>query len=99
MVCRFQAGMCLLCGRPLPAGVELPYWRVCPAAILPPVREEADVKLGDRVEQLLASIGIIEDRYKQVKALFGLPPTCGCSQRKAWLNRVSDWWRNRPEGS
>lgn len=55
------------------------------------------LKLGDRVEALLSSIGITQQRYKEVKELFGLPPTCNCGKRKEWLNRVSDWWRGRQE--
>lgn len=51
-------------------------------------------KLGDTVENMLKSVGVTEDRYKEAKSLFGLPPTCGCSKRKEWLNKVSDWWRN-----
>lgn len=53
----------------------------------------ADKKLGDKVEAVLESIGITPDRYTKAKELFGLPPTCGCSKRKEWLNKVSDWWR------
>lgn len=49
--------------------------------------------LGDYVESLLKSVGVTEDRYKHAKELFGLPPTCHCADRKAWLNKVSDWWR------
>lgn len=52
--------------------------------------------LGDRLAEALASIGVTEDRYKQVKELFGLPPTCNCSGRKEWLNKVSDWWNQSP---
>jgi hypothetical protein len=47
--------------------------------------------LGDKVEALLASIGITEDLVAGVLKKFGLP--CGCAKRKAWLNKVSDWWR------
>lgn len=49
--------------------------------------------LGDRLEQLLSSIGITVDRYMHVKQLFGLPPNCNCDRRREWLNKVSDWWR------
>jgi hypothetical protein len=48
--------------------------------------------LGDRLERKLKSIGITEDRYKQVKEKFGLPPNCNCKARKEWLNSVSEWW-------
>jgi hypothetical protein len=48
---------------------------------------------GDKLESALAALGITPERYVAVKELFGLPPTCGCAKRKAWLNSVSDWWR------
>ena len=44
---------------------------------------------GDKVEKALKAMGITEDRYKEVKRMFGLPPKCNCSKRKAWLNKVS----------
>lgn len=50
-------------------------------------------KLGDYTESLLQSVGITKERYIAAKQLFGLAPTCGCGERKEWLNRVSDWWR------
>jgi len=49
--------------------------------------------LGDYTESLLQSVGITKERYQAAKQLFGLAPTCNCDERKAWLNRVSDWWR------
>lgn len=58
-----------------------------PVTAIPPAKG-----LGDRVESMLKSIGVTEDRYKQAKELFGLPPTCNCSARKAWLNKVGEWW-------
>lgn len=48
--------------------------------------------LGDKVEKLLTSVGITEDRYKQIKQMFGLPPRCNCRQRKEWLNKVGRWF-------
>ena len=48
--------------------------------------------LGDRTERLLSNLGITEGRYRQVKQMFGLPPTCACAARKEWLNSVSVWW-------
>lgn len=56
-----------------------------------PIRERPG--LGDYTERLLASIGVTKDRYVALKEKFGLAPTCGCADRKAWLNKVSDWWR------
>jgi hypothetical protein len=52
-----------------------------------------NVGLGDYTEQLLASLGVTKDRYIAAKEMFGLAPTCGCNDRKSWLNKVSEWWR------
>lgn len=49
--------------------------------------------LGDLVEGALTKIGVTPERYNEVRALFGLPPCDGCAKRKAWLNKVSAWWR------
>ena len=46
---------------------------------------------GDRLHGWLESHGITEERYKQVKVLFGLPPTCNCPSRQEWLNKVGRW--------
>lgn len=48
--------------------------------------------LGDSVAGILKSWGITEERYRAVKELFGLPPTCGCDKRREWLNKVGRWW-------
>ena len=53
---------------------------------------------GDRLEAILSSVGITQDRYKEAKKLFGLPPTCNCGKRKEWLNRVGEWWREINKG-
>lgn len=86
---------CGKCGRSIAAPVG-PVRRVCTAGGKCDFGafEAEQPKLGDYTERLLASIGITEDRYREAKELFGLPPTCGCSQRKQWLNDVSDWWRH-----
>lgn len=47
---------------------------------------------GDSMTSALKALGITEERYKEVKAMFGLPPTCGCSKRREWLNKVGRWW-------
>jgi len=62
------------------------YYAVCKA------KARKSKQLGDRTEQLLKSIGITEDKYKAVKKMFGLAPTCGCSKRKEWLNKVSSYF-------
>lgn len=48
--------------------------------------------LGDWTEHLLKKAGITEDRYKAAKEALGMAPTCNCAKRKAWLNKVSEWW-------
>jgi hypothetical protein len=78
------------CGYALKRDYDERPVRVCTAAPQqPPI---PNVGLGDAVESLLASIGVTQDRYKAAKELFGLPPNCGCTLRKEWLNKVSDWW-------
>lgn len=47
--------------------------------------------LGDKLHDWLEQHGITEDRYRAVKELFGLPPTCNCAKRREWLNRVGEW--------
>lgn len=48
------------------------------------------VGLGDIVESALKSVGITEERFKQ---LFNLRE-CNCSKRKAWLNSLFSWHKN-----
>lgn len=60
-----------------------------------PPRKAPQQRLGDWTERILAKVGITEDRYAAAKELFGLAPTCGCKERKEWLNKVSDWWRGQ----
>lgn len=47
--------------------------------------------LGDFTERVLRSFGITQERYCEAKRRFGLCPECWCEERKAWLNKVSDW--------
>jgi hypothetical protein len=47
--------------------------------------------LGDYAEQMFKKAGITEEWYKAAKAALGMPPTCSCPQRKAWLNRAGQW--------
>ena len=49
------------------------------------------VGLGDVIEDVLKSFGITQERFKQ---WFGLQE-CGCSRRKAWLNRIFSWKKNQ----
>jgi hypothetical protein len=46
--------------------------------------------LGDVVEYALKSVGITEERFKE---LFNLQE-CNCSKRKAWLNSLLSWHKN-----
>lgn len=54
--------------------------------------ETASGGWGDNVTTFLKGIGVTEDSYKAIKQKFGLPPTCGCAQRREWLNKVGRWW-------
>ena len=43
--------------------------------------------LGDLVERVLTRFGITQERFKQWTGL----EECGCTGRKAWLNRLVSW--------
>ena len=45
---------------------------------------------GDLAGEFFASLGITEERYKAVKVALQLDPTCGCAERKKWLNELGD---------
>ena len=49
--------------------------------------------LGDLVEEVLTKFGITEERFKE---WFNLQE-CNCSKRKAWLNSLFSWKKNRPK--
>lgn len=49
--------------------------------------------LGDLVETVLTKFGITEERFKE---WFNLKE-CNCSKRKAWLNSLFSWKKNRPQ--
>lgn len=66
----------------------------------PPPRKDRAVDTegwGDKVTVFLKGLGVTEESYKAIKQKFGLPPTCGCSQRREWLNKVGRWWNERTE--
>jgi hypothetical protein len=44
--------------------------------------------LGDLAGDFFASLGITEERYKSVKVMLHLDPSCGCADRRKWLNEV-----------
>ena len=47
--------------------------------------------LGDHTERLLQRVGVTKERYVAAKVALGLAPTCGCDDRKVWLNKASKW--------
>jgi hypothetical protein len=49
------------------------------------------VGLGDFIEQTLQSFGITEEKFKE---WFNLKE-CNCSKRKAWLNNLFSWKKNK----
>ena len=44
--------------------------------------------LGDWVETQLTRIGLTKEKWVEIKAEHGLPPTCECTERQEWLNQV-----------
>ena len=53
-------------------------------------QDDDKVGLGDLVESALTSVGITQDRFKE---LFNLSE-CNCSKRKKWLNNILSWHKN-----
>ena len=49
--------------------------------------------LGDIVESALSSVGITEEKFKE---LFNLKQ-CNCSKRKKWLNNLLSWHKKSKE--
>ena len=113
MRCEFTASTmgskCVRCGKALRRDYTTIPFVVCGTPQFTPAVEwgaaSAAVEkpgLGDAVESLLSSIGVTQERYSQVKQLFGLPSTCGCTDRKKALNewgeKVASWWRQQPGG-
>lgn len=61
----------------------------------PPAPVQQNVlRLGDRAEALLQRVGITKER---VSAWMGKP--CGCPERKAKMNELSDWVENAAKES
>lgn len=96
-------GKCDQCINAMPVALK---GRQCPAAAkergrtVAFVADAVEIKparkkpgLGDITESLLQKIGVTKERYIEAKKMFGGAPTCNCEKRKAWLNKVSDWWR------
>lgn len=50
----------------------------------------SDQRIGDALEDFLASYGITKEWYVEFKEKHGLPPNCGCASRQEWLNKTSD---------
>ena len=44
--------------------------------------------LGDHVANTLKCFHLTPEQYREAKRKFGLPPTCNCTQRQEWLNKV-----------
>ena len=59
-----------------------------------PPSNEASFGWGDRIEKGLTSVGITQERYKEVKERFGLPSTCDCDERIEWINKVEKWFKS-----
>ena len=49
------------------------------------------VGLGDVVEEVLTKFGVTQERFKE---WFNLKE-CNCSKRKAWLNSLFSWKKNK----
>lgn len=49
------------------------------------------IGLGDVIENVLTSVGITQERFKE---WFGLKE-CNCTKRKAWLNSLFSWKKNK----
>jgi hypothetical protein len=45
-------------------------------------------RLGDKIGSVLESVGVTPERWREAKAAIGLPATCNCDARKAWLNAL-----------
>lgn len=48
------------------------------------------VRLGDKIEEGLTSLGITKERWIATKEQLGLPATCQCAERQAWLNKIDE---------
>ena len=54
-------------------------------------REPASTPLvGDALKETLESYGVTVEWWQGIKKEYGLPPTCDCPERQAWLNRASE---------
>lgn len=49
------------------------------------------VGLGDLIENVLKSVGVTQERFKE---FFGLKE-CNCTKRKAYLNSLLSWKKNQ----
>lgn len=78
--CVFKNGVCQNCGHKIPKRLGDNVRRSC---------GKAKPKLGDRIETILKTVGITQDRYKELKELAGWKPNCACPQRVYFLNRIT----------
>ena len=51
------------------------------------------VRLGDKIEAVLTQHGITKDAWREWKKEHGLPPTCNCDGRQAWLNKFDETFK------
>lgn len=82
---------CSVCNWQTTTAPGLPVHRRCGRPRPAEAKGENPLPLGDWLDGMLSSVGVTKERYKEAKKLFGLPPTCNCPERQAWLNRVGAW--------
>ena len=46
--------------------------------------------VGDLVGEFLATLSVTPESYVAAKEKVGLPPSCRCEKRKAWLNKLGE---------
>ena len=52
--------------------------------------QHSSPRLGDQIETALSAVGVTKTRWLAVKSIIGLPETCSCKERLAWLNRLDE---------
>lgn len=95
-------GICTQCGRAVPPRRA----KNCPAksrennpvAVRP--KPEKRAELGDLTERMLKSLGVTQERVEACLKKVGLPPHCGCAERKEamnqWSMKVRAWLSGEP---
>lgn len=54
------------------------------------VAPQAPPQLGDELKAMLDSHGITPEWYRELKQKIGLPPSCSCPERQAWINQATE---------